>query len=61
VISAPQHPQKAATLFNLHNCHDSLDERMKRKDSKEQSVLVPIFVQLRRIGYIAGNLIGLSS
>jgi hypothetical protein len=34
VISAPQHVQKAATLFNLHGHYDSLDEPQKYKDSR---------------------------
>jgi hypothetical protein len=37
VISAPQHEQKAATLFNLHNRCNCLDERRKCKDSRRSS------------------------
>jgi hypothetical protein len=33
VISVPQHAQKAATLFNLHNSCNSLDECRKCKDA----------------------------
>jgi len=41
VISAPQHDQKAATSFHLHNCYDCLDERRKCDDSRPvRSVLL---------------------